>query len=232
MNIQYSRLVVWISPRVWCPSVPATKLLASSKVYNAEAITGGLEAAGLGGEVVIEANHQVRLLHSPRPVSTKQLLHCGCCCQATKINQNSWENIWSAIYFNNNPNSTKNQFPVRASAHILAMRNWSPLKQEKYLDKTGKYLDKTVEHNKYPITAPPIFSRARLQAPHLQCGGLGTDLVSAWPLPGPGAAAAPLWGWARAPTLSLLSCQQSDRGESRAGDDVTSLSNEPSRAHQ
>ena len=27
-------------------SVPATKLLASSKVYNAEAITAGLEAAG------------------------------------------------------------------------------------------------------------------------------------------------------------------------------------------
>ena len=65
-------------------SVAATKLLASSKVYNAEAITAGLEAAGLGGEVVIEANHQVRLLHCPRPVSTKRHLNCGCCCQATK----------------------------------------------------------------------------------------------------------------------------------------------------
>ena len=81
-----------LSPRVRCPIgiVPATKLLASSKVYNAEAITAGLEAAGLlGGEVVIEANHQVRLLHCPRPVSTKRHLNCGCCCQATKINQSS-----------------------------------------------------------------------------------------------------------------------------------------------
>ena len=33
------------------PAVPATKLLASSKVYNAEAITAGLEAAGLLGGV-------------------------------------------------------------------------------------------------------------------------------------------------------------------------------------